>query len=161
MQNIAGVVLKDIGLDRWPPFLKDRLFWLALSAGLVTFIMIWLAVAPTFSLSGRSTSEIILVAVLYYPLLEEILFRGVIQGMLSKRPWGSKNNLKITNANLLTSVLFTVAHFWYQPMLWSLLIIVPSLVFGFFRDRYDSIYPSIGLHMFYNAGFIFVNLVAQ
>ncbi len=28
----------------------------------------------------------------------------------------------------------------------------PSLVFGYFRDRYDSIAPGAALHVFYNAG---------
>jgi membrane protease YdiL (CAAX protease family) len=30
--------------------------------------------------------------------------------------------------------------------------VVPSLVFGYFRDRYDSVVPGAALHVFYNAG---------
>jgi len=30
----------------------------------------------------------------------------------------------------------------------------PSLVFGYFRDRYDSIWPGAALHIFYNAGWL-------
>lgn len=161
MDNIAVVVLKDVGLHRWPPFIKDRYYWLALLAGVAAFLIVWLTVAPTFSVTGRSISEVILAGIFYYPLLEEILFRGIIQGGLSKKAWGKKTYLHLTIANLLTSVLFTAAHIWYQPVLWALMLIVPSMIFGFFRDRYGSIYPSIGLHMFYNAGFIFVNLAVQ
>jgi membrane protease YdiL (CAAX protease family) len=32
-------------------------------------------------------------------------------------------------------------------------VLFPSLIFGYFRDRYTSIYPCMVLHAFYNAGY--------
>ena len=161
MSNLKGSVLKEIGLDRWPPFIEDKFFWFALLAGVVTCLILLLTVAPTFSLQDRSVTGLLFMTVIYYPVLEEILFRGIIQGWFMKVDWGIKKYLHISAANWITSGLFVIAHFYYQPVLWSVLLMAPSLVFGFFRDHYRSIYPSIGLHVFYNAGFMFINIVAQ
>jgi membrane protease YdiL (CAAX protease family) len=48
-----------------------------------------------------------------------------------------------------------------QPARWAILVFAPSLVYGFFRDRYNNLYPSIVLHSTYNAGFILINILAQ
>ena len=106
---------------------------------------VWPEFAPGF----------VLVA-LVYPLLEELTFRGLIQGYLieidsMKRQW-----LGFTLANLLVSILFVACHLFYHSMIWSMLIFVPSLVFGYFRDRTGSPVASIGLHSWYNAGFYFL-----
>jgi membrane protease YdiL (CAAX protease family) len=55
--------------------------------------------------------------------------------------------------NLITSLLFVLGHLWQHPAAWAVAIAVPSLVFGWFRDRHDSVYPCIALHMFYNTGY--------
>lgn len=56
-------------------------------------------------------------------------------------------------ANLLTSLSFTLAHLASHSTSWSLLVLIPSLCFGFVRDRFGSVYPSIILHVFYNTGY--------
>ena len=33
-------------------------------------------------------------------------------------------------------------------------VFVPSLIFGYFRDRYRNIVPAVLLHVFYNTGFV-------
>jgi membrane protease YdiL (CAAX protease family) len=35
----------------------------------------------------------------------------------------------------------------------EMLVFLPSLCFGFVRDRFGSVYPSIALHAFYNHGY--------
>ena len=57
-------------------------------------------------------------------------------------------------ANLVTSVFFAAMHLFNQPPLWAASIFVPSLIFGWMRDRYLTIHASTLLHMSYNAGFI-------
>ena len=161
MTSIPAAVLKEIGLDRWPPIMRDKVFWFAVAAGVFVWLLLWLTVAPTFSIQNRSITLLLLTSIIYYPVLEEVLFRGIVQGWLLRLPWGNKKYLTLTSANWLTSSLFVAAHFWYQPMLWALMVIVPSLVYGFFRDRYSSIYPCIILHAFYNGGFVLINLLAQ
>jgi membrane protease YdiL (CAAX protease family) len=161
MANVAGEILKDLGLDRWPPFIRDKLFLFALLAGVVVWLVLWFTVIPTFSALNQPHVKLVLLSIIYYPVLEEILFRGVVQGLLSKQSWGRNKVLYLSVANWLTSFMFVGAHFLYQSSLWAVLIIAPSLVYGLFRDRYQNTYPSIVLHMYYNAGFVSINLLAQ
>lgn len=91
---------------------------------------------------------------LLYPVVEELAFRGLVQGELLQRfPPMESSWLGISQANLLTSILFVACHTIYHPPLWSLSIIFPSLIFGYFRDESGHIGISIMLHVLYNAGF--------
>ncbi len=89
-----------------------------------------------------------------YPVLEEIVFRGALQPYLARYlpslvgPVGS--------ANLVTSMLFTTMHFYSHPPLWAASVFIPSLVFGYFRDRHDSLKTPIVLHVFYNTGYCWI-----
>lgn len=161
MVKILSSVLADIGLGAWPSFLKDRFFNLALFAGVLIWIVLWFTVIPTFTVDQNSITRVIILTVIWYPLLEEILFRGIVQKFLFNKPWGCSRFAGLSVANWLTSLLFVSAHFWYQPVIWAVLVLIPSLTYGFFRDRYASIYPSILLHSFYNAGFVGINIIAQ
>jgi membrane protease YdiL (CAAX protease family) len=95
-----------------------------------------------------------LLLVLVYPVLEEIVFRGVVQGWLLNRHWGRSGRGGVTVANLVTSIIFAAAHLLRLSVLPSAAMLAPSLVFGFFRDRYGHIFASTLLHVFYNAGFV-------
>ena len=159
MVKIISSVLADIGFGAWPSFLKDRFYMLALYAGVIAWMLLWVTVIPTFTVDQDSIVRIIILTVIWYPLLEEILFRGIIQNYLFNKPWGSTTFVSLSAANWLTSLLFVSAHFWYQPVIWATLVIIPSLAYGFFRDRFASIYPSILLHSFYNAGFVGINII--
>ena len=35
-------------------------------------------------------------------------------------------------------------------------VIVPSLIFGYFRDRHGNIHAAVVLHVFYNAGYLWL-----
>jgi membrane protease YdiL (CAAX protease family) len=94
------------------------------------------------------------VAVVASPLVEEWLFRGRIQGALLKTPQGSCRVAGLSVANLVTALIFTSLHVAVRGEAWAAAVIVPSLVFGLFRDRYGSIRPSVLLHGFYNAGYL-------
>jgi membrane protease YdiL (CAAX protease family) len=37
-------------------------------------------------------------------------------------------------------------------------VLLPALLFGYFRDRHDSVLPAIALHVFYNAGYFLLPL---
>jgi membrane protease YdiL (CAAX protease family) len=96
-----------------------------------------------------------LLPVLFYPVVEEIIFRGLVQELV--RDYISKAFLgPLTIANLLTSVLFTALHFIYHPPLAAALVFFPSLVFGFFKERSAGLKAPILLHAFYNAGYIWL-----
>jgi membrane protease YdiL (CAAX protease family) len=87
------------------------------------------------------------------PVIEELLFRGVIQGCLLHTAWGQRTLGCLSLANLVTSVAFSSAHMANHTLVWSILILAPSLAFGILRERFDSVYPPITLHVFYNAGY--------
>lgn len=90
------------------------------------------------------------------PAIEEFAFRGVLQGALAdalarRRPaprWGP-----LSAANALTSVAFVLLHLVHQPAAWALAVFVPSLVLGHLRERLGSLWPAVGMHALYNAGF--------
>lgn len=92
----------------------------------------------------------VLQLVLVYPVLEELVFRGALQGWLRSHDWALRSWHSVTVANLLTSAVFMLAHLLVNPGPIALLVFVPSLVFGYFRDRYDRLHACILLHMFYN-----------
>jgi membrane protease YdiL (CAAX protease family) len=91
--------------------------------------------------------------VLWRPVLEELLFRGFLQGLLSGQSWGQKALRGVTVANGITTLLFMLGHLWGHTLPWAIAVVVPSLIFGYFRDRFGSVYPAIVLHSFYNTGY--------
>jgi membrane protease YdiL (CAAX protease family) len=91
-----------------------------------------------------------------WPLLEELVFRGALQPRLARAAWGARENWGITTANVVTSLLFAGAHFAAHDRALAAATFLPSLVFGYFRDRYGSITPGAALHVFYNAGWFLI-----
>lgn len=134
--------------------LSDSRFWLALMAGPVVWAVLWLSGLPTNQESASARTW--LYVVLIYPVLEEIVFRGGLQSALLKKTvfQRSLGSVPLTLANLVTTVIFAAFHLLNQPPLWAVLVIPPSLVFGWMRERHDSVLPSIILHIVYNAGFV-------
>lgn len=94
--------------------------------------------------------------IVFYPVVEELAFRGMIQEYIATKTKQYHNLYSITVANILTSVLFVLMHFVHHTPLWALLVFIPSLIFGYFKDQYKNILPSIVLHMFYNACSVFL-----
>jgi len=82
------------------------------------------------------------------PIVEEYLFRGVFQQLVFNKI--QSKILGITYANILTSIIFSLSHIFSTPILSSILIFIPSIIFGVLYDRSKSIYPSIIVHSIYN-----------
>jgi len=96
--------------------------------------------------------------IVFYPVVEELAFRGVIQEFIASRTKQYPSFLHISVANILTSLLFVAMHFVHHTPLWAVLVFVPSLIFGYFKEQYGHIWASIFLHMFYNACSLFLIL---
>ena len=94
--------------------------------------------------------------ILFYPVVEEFAFRGVIQEYIASKTKEYPSFFYLTVANIVTSVLFVLMHFVHHAPLWALLVFIPSLIFGYFKDQYKHIVPSIFLHMFYNICSLFL-----
>jgi len=84
-------------------------------------------------------------AITWGPLVEEIVFRGLIQSSL-------KPSLGIMGSILATAFIFTFSHGTYQLNLEALLaVFLFSLCLSIWRERTESILPSMFAHMCYNA----------
>ena len=137
--------------------LADQQFWLAcLAAPLLWMIgVLWLQPATDWAWPLNHPRDLLYLALLY-PVVEELLFRGLLQGALLKREPMRRKHLGLTRANLLVSVLFSALHFFAHPPLAALSVLVPSLIFGHFRDRHGSLHAPIALHVFYNLGYFWI-----
>jgi len=96
--------------------------------------------------------------IVFYPVVEELAFRGVIQEFIASKTKQYPSFFYLSVANIMTSVLFVAMHFVHHTPLWAMLVFVPSLVFGYFKEQYGHIGASIFLHMFYNACSLFLIL---
>jgi uncharacterized protein len=145
-------ILRDLALEHCPPFLRDGQFVAALIAALLFwFVLAASGVAPKSNWSlGVALSLFFL-----QPLIEELIFRGMLQGELLRQIWGRKKWLGISAANAVTSIAFTALHFLSHPPLWAAGVLIPSLLFGHFRERNNSLYPPLCLHIYYNTGYFF------
>lgn len=137
--------------------LHDRHFLWAVLAALPVWLAGYLWFAPTTDPAWPlSRPRDFLFLGLVYPLVEELLFRGLLQGWLREHAALRSRRLGVSGANLLTSAVFTGLHFLAHPPLAAAAVFLPSLVFGHFRDRHDSLRAPILLHMYYNIGYFWI-----
>jgi len=146
-------VTEALALRRCPGLYRDPHFLLALLAGLV----FWGALALVTGVRPPGPGGLLSWSYLYLgvvaPVLEELAFRGALQGWLLETAHGRSRAFGITGANATASVVFTAIHFAYHPPVWAAAVLIPSLVFGHLRDRTGSVLPAIGVHVFYNLGY--------
>ncbi len=149
----------QLGLTSNHAWLHDAHFWSIAGLGLLGLVLLRFGL-PELLNSRYSEYGFVLVVsiVLWQPLVEELLFRGVVQGLLLQTRHGAKHYLGITLANVICSLIFVVVHTVHQPLLWALAVFLPSLLFGYMRDRHGNIYPALALHILFNAGFLAASL---
>lgn len=151
--SCSAQVLALLGLQHTRPFHRDLAFVSLVALGPLA----WLALIGFGSFQPLPWHTVwslaFLSIALWQPLFEELLFRGIIQGHLEQSIGGQRMWNGLSLPNLLTSLLFTAAHLASHSIWWSVLVFVPSLCFGYVRDRFGSVYPSIALHTFYNTGY--------
>jgi membrane protease YdiL (CAAX protease family) len=151
--HIMSVLCERFGLKAAPAFYRSPVFLSALAMGAIVWLALpFLAVVQPLPWL-HIFSRLFLVAVLWQPIVEELLFRGCLQGWLFTHGWGRHSFVGISVANLLTSVAFAGAHIPTHPLPWALSTLFPSLLFGVLRDRFGSVFPPLALHIIYNAGY--------
>jgi len=134
--------------------LRDK----ALVASVIAAPVFWAALGwwghgsfdPTWPV--RAPAVFVLMAIVY-PVLEEIVFRGAVQPFLLRSGVGKKEWHGFTVANVGASGIFSLAHLVSHNPAWAAATFLPSLVFGYFRDRDRSLRIPIALHIYYNAGY--------
>ena len=138
-----------------PRLVRDEHFGAAILAAPLFWVALFVVTRPAVDLTWPVSAPVaFLLPAFAYPVLEEIVFRGALQGALWKTRLAELGWGPISAPNLLTSVVFVAAHFYWQASYIALGVIVPSLIFGYFRDRYRNILPAVLLHVFYNTGFV-------
>ena len=153
ISHIMSVLCERFGLKAAPAFYRSPVFLSALAMGGAVWLVLTLLaiVQPLPWLQIFSLP--FLVAVLWQPTVEELLFRGCLQGWLFTHGWGRQSFVGISVANLLTSIVFSGAHIATHSLPWALSTLFPSLLFGVLRDRSGSVLPPLALHIIYNAGY--------
>jgi membrane protease YdiL (CAAX protease family) len=145
----ANSLFDDLGLS-WPQ--SGSLGW-----RFVGTLAIGAAIGAVIGLQTPdpvATGWVVLASLLLWqPFVEELLFRGLIQGYLARTESGARTKAGISLANIATSCVFALVHLVHQPPAWALAVFFPSLLFGYFRDRTGSIWPSLLLHVIFNAAF--------
>lgn len=156
MTSVASVLYELLGRKPVTGFYRSSAFLSSLAAGAAFFGVLPLLVAVQPLSWQRILSVAFLMAAVWQPIVEELLFRGCLQGVLGRRAWARRTVMGISAANLMTSMLFSSAHIPTHSLLWALLTLFPSLVFGVLRDRSGSVVPPIALHIFYNTGYFLI-----
>lgn len=137
------------------PRRRDFQWWLALAAGPAFWAGLCIFQPPNLQLDWPWLQPWLFVKLaLLLPLLEEYVFRGGLQPWLAQRlpqRWAV-----FTLANGLTTVLFASLHLLTHPPLWALAVVLPSLLFGYFRERHASVVSPMLLHAWYNAGYFWL-----
>lgn len=151
-------LIDDLGLARLTPFYRDWVFLAGAAAGMVFWFLLQLLFPAQHSAAAPARTWLSLL--LWQPALEEMLFRGALQGQLLSLAWGGRAIGGLTLANLATSLLFMGSHFLHHPPLWAAGVFLPSLLFGLLRERHDSVYPPLALHIYYNTGYFMLSGVA-
>jgi hypothetical protein len=139
----------------FPQVWKDLQYGAAIAAAPFFWgILLLIGYAPAGLSFPLDEPQAFLRFTLIYPVLEELVFRGLIQENFLRASWGKRQIAKVSVANVATSVLFATSHLLFHSPLRAAGVFFPSLIFGYFRDRYGRIVPSICLHVFYNSGYM-------
>lgn len=130
----------------------DKYWWIALFSVVPFYLLLILYIQkPLTPKFNHLWSTSFFFFSFFYPVVEEIIFRGMFQSYAAKIV--NKHIWILSYANILTSIIFCSLHIIYQPSLWALSVFIPSIIFGYFKDKYNSLIPPIMLHIFYNASY--------
>ncbi len=135
-----------VGLNLNTKWLKDAIFYLALSAAIPVKILIILLSSHTKIHPDLSMHFIIFL--LFVSFSEELFFRGFLMPLLSSFIKG--NSWFFSYSNIVVSIVFSMSHIFLHNIFWSALVFFPSLIYGYFREKYESILPPVVLHFVYN-----------
>ena len=132
----------------------DKLFWWVIAAAPFFWFSLYYAGTAITGPTWLSDHKwLFLQVALLYPIVEELVFRGLLQEKLWQTPLSRLSIYCISMPNIATSIIFTAFHFLAHPPLWAMSVFIPSLVYGFLRDRYQHVLPAVILHVFYNGGY--------
>jgi membrane protease YdiL (CAAX protease family) len=95
---------------------------------------------------------VILLAVVGAPLIEELFFRGLVQGALTRR-------VGAIPAIFITALIFSVAHVTNEGVFAPIVLFPTALILGFLRHRSGRLAPGMIAHATFNASLFLLFLV--
>ena len=131
-------------------FFKDYCFYGLLALGPIFVLLLSLFSPPKEAFWFLNQLEVFFQFTLVSAIVEEIIFRGFLDEILKKSALLKNRVGPLTYRNILISLLFTALHFFWHSPLWALLVIIPSLIFGYSKKRYETIVAPILIHLIYN-----------
>lgn len=131
-------------------FYKDPIFQLLLFIPAI----IWLLIYIDNPITSQLDTYYLIGVIVIIPVVEEMIFRGFLQPLIAKRY--NQTMIKISLANLITSSIFALLHLFTHPLSMALYTFIPSLIFGYTKERYKRLMPSIILHSSYNGGYFLI-----
>ena len=135
VKTVGSIVFLGIGLQLFTNLLMQIIYMIAPSA-----LDEYAALVETVGI-GQANVVSLLATVILAPIVEEIMFRGVTMQLAGKAGAG------FLLANLIQAVAFGIYHF---NLIQGIYATILGLVLGYVAYKYDSIYPSILLHLAYN-----------
>lgn len=100
-------------------------------------------------LDGEVTLAMILATVIMAPVLEEVLFRGLVFKSLLR-------GMPLIPALILQAFIFGLMH---GQIIWVCYATVIGIVLGVIKTRYGSLYPCILFHFVFNGWSFFIPLI--
>jgi hypothetical protein len=101
--------------------------------------------------------QVLLLAVVVAPVLEEFAFRGAVHdaccAVLPR--WGGSAG-PVSWANVITSIAFCACHLPYRSVGLACAVFLPSLLLGRVRETTGALMPCVFLHAWFNACFLAV-----
>jgi len=125
-----------------------------------TFIASAIFIALAFALSFffQTTLEPNVWIIFLFPIIEEYVFRSQLQSSLkpinSSLLWGT-----LSNANLVTSLLFSITHSLLRGWEVGLAVFIPSIFLGWLYEREKSLLLNIFVHCVANSAFCAKNWI--
>jgi uncharacterized protein len=136
----------------WPVWKTRRAFWFVAGAALIYGVAANLLVGTYYPPSkdwftvpkeGLAAFMLFVLAVVFAPLTEELLFRGWIYTSL-------RASFGLWTALLVSAALFAGAHY-ESSHIYALVVFPIGLALGGMRETAGTLKASIGFHAFYNA----------
>jgi membrane protease YdiL (CAAX protease family) len=156
----VGLAVAPLGRDAAPALALRRASWRIMMLGILATVLLSLAISQFGpALKGMKDLEEIVrepnafVRALLLlgglaPLVEELIFRGLLYGWLEGR-WGWRP------AFWVSSLAFAIAHYQWNAQGWeqlayALAVLPLGLLFGWLRRRTNSLLPSFAAHVVNN-----------
>lgn len=144
-----GLTLDRLGQSVRAFFILVAIFFLPYGIGYFFYYKFFIGSVESFHLAlPRELGTLLLTQLLFVGLPEEFFFRGYLQERLNAF-FSSKisvGRFELGGGAVVGSLLFAWSHFWITPEWGRLAVFFPSLLFGWLRDRYQTLVGPILFH---------------